>query len=833
VTEFGNEIFNDCKDLTVIKVDKYSEAHAYFNADERMTFTNNKPKQTKEQWIASSKYTILEDGILYIGHDKTKTEYGQYKDNAAITDIRFPETLKTIGHLSFMNDSGLNRIVIPGTVEVISDWAFAKCANLEEVVIEEGVAEIRDCAFYDCPKLKSIAVPKSVRKITNENSMFWGNNDSKIFRCYAGSEAYRLAKKNGYKIDILGIDEQNTDSITELVFSANETIKPIDVECPNLQIIKLGHDVRKISSESFRNYAVSQIDINNEITDIGRNAFHDKTNLRVKRNTYGDKWCKDNGYYLCGVLADLNTYTKDKSKEIKADFTRILCDDTPYVEWTSYKFKIQEPLKLEEVDDKLVLTSFMLYPCKNVTVTDQDGKVLIKNKTIYPLTRTVLCDFDFLTDNVEIYSLTSDDKLYQIFKSMPIDWTVTFDTTIRKTESLTKGMYHLKMNPVLCREWIATICNHAYVIASDEFEELNYKYVEKKLLVTNKETTKFLTKEEMDKLLLKTRKHTFQLGHCDGGGLGDLGGSGLWLISGWFCNLGKSGGVFYHEFSHNMGWNHADGNMCNSGAANGYAKTEWPSVGSSIFQEFFKAGELPYTDLNIFNTNFFSFNELHRPDPGFDIVKNGVLYIGERMPRIDSHKKQTDFTKVVISPSVEVIKGSAFYDTNLSEINIPPNVTNIGNESFLGCLSLKNIEIPDNVKKVGDGAFENCTSLTKVKIGSGIRQLSKKMFKNSALTEVTIPKNIKFIDNEAFNNCRNLTKVVIEDGVRKIGDNAFGGTALTEIIIPPSVTMIGKNITSKNVVWNVKEGSFAHTFAIENKFLVGTLADKGKKILAE
>ena len=282
-----------------------------------------------------------------------------------------------------------------------------------------------------------------------------------------------------------------------------------------------------------------------------------------------------------------------------------------------------------------------------------------------------------------------------------------------------------------------------------------------------------------------------------------------------------------------MGWNHADGNMCNSGAANGYAKTEWPSVGSSIFQEFFKAGELPYTDLNIFNTNFFSFNELHRPDPGFDIVKNGVLYIGERMPRIDSHKKQTDFTKVVISPSVEVIKGSAFYDTNLSEINIPPNVTNIGNESFLGCLSLKNIEIPDNVKKVGDGAFENCTSLTKVKIGSGIRQLSKKMFKNSALTEVTIPKNIKFIDNEAFNNCRNLTKVVIEDGVRKIGDNAFGGTALTEIIIPPSVTMIGKNITSKNVVWNVKEGSFAHTFAIENKFLVGTLADKGKMILAE
>ncbi|MBR5433425.1 MAG: leucine-rich repeat domain-containing protein, partial [Bacteroidales bacterium] len=62
VTEFGDELFANCNNLSTIMVTKYSEAHAFYNTDPRMKLTDNEPTQTKEQWIASSKYNIIDEG---------------------------------------------------------------------------------------------------------------------------------------------------------------------------------------------------------------------------------------------------------------------------------------------------------------------------------------------------------------------------------------------------------------------------------------------------------------------------------------------------------------------------------------------------------------------------------------------------------------------------------------------------------------------------------------------------------------------------------------------------------------------------------------------------
>ena len=132
VTEFGSELFNDCKNLTAIKVDKYSEAHAALSAYSSVTFTNNKPKQTKEQWIASSKYNILDDGILYVAKGVKKIGDGQYK-NKGIKEIRFSDTVERIGAGAFQGNKELKKVVIPGNVKTIADGAFAGL-NLEEVV---------------------------------------------------------------------------------------------------------------------------------------------------------------------------------------------------------------------------------------------------------------------------------------------------------------------------------------------------------------------------------------------------------------------------------------------------------------------------------------------------------------------------------------------------------------------------------------------------------------------------------------------------------------------------------------------------------------------------
>lgn len=815
VTEFSTEIFNDCNNLKTIKVDRYTDAHAFYNTDSRLVLTNNRAKQTKEQWIAKTKYNILDNGILYVGNGVTKINNNQYKDNKDIKEIRFLDTkteMSGLGTGAFRNCTGLTKVVIPGNVKSIGDWAFAGCSNLEEIVFEEGVEKLVVYAFVDCPKLNSVTLPKSITSIKNEN-ILTENKSTRVFHCWLGSEAYRIVSNNENRFDIIGVDEEHINNIDLSYFAFNGN-----------KVVKEG---------LLRNIPFEHVDLGNDIEEIGKNAFNDKTLLRAKKNTVGDKWCKANGYYLCGVLADLNTYTKDRSKQITEDFTRILCDDTPYEEWTSYKFNTQQPLVLEEVDNKLVLTSFMLYPCEKVTVTTKSGKTLIRNKTIYPLTRTVLCDFDFLTDSVDNYSVTTPDAFYKRLSSIPMSWNISFSGFVRR-ESTSEDNFIATMRPVFAREYIAGIYNVAEIMGSAEYERRCYQAVKDKTLVTDEALTVPLTKEQMENLLAKTKNWSLTLGRDTIAGTG--GGSWLSMTSGFILNfsLGKPS-AFWHEFSHCMGWAHEQGNMCYEGRPEPY-NIDWPSIGSILYQEVYKEGKSPYMGgIHFFNSRYFSNDEINQPKyMDDDAVVNGTLYVTEGMPYIDSHKKQTDFTKVVIPSSVEIINDSAFYDCKLEEVTIPPTVTKINGSAFYGCLSLEEIVIPDTVKYIGSSAFQNCTSLTSVKIGSGIRQLSSNMFKaSSLLAEVTIPGSVKYIGNAAFQDCRNLSKVVIQEGVRKIGDNAFSNTALMEITIPASVTEIGKNITSSNVFWNVKEGTYAYKFAKENNLLIGSLEDKGKTILAE
>ena len=707
VTTFGSWIFSECPNLSKILVDKYSEAHAYFSGDERMVLTDTKPTRSKEEWIASSKSNIMDEGVLYIANGVTKVQDNLYKDNAKITEIRFSDTVEKIGTAAFKNNTGLKKIVFPKAFTAIADNAFNGCSNLEEVVFEDGIENLTlyGNAFNNCPKLNSVFLPKSIKEIKVDGIL--GNKDTRIFHCYLGSTAQKVINDKGYKIDFIGIDEQNIDNIdlSYLAVSGNTTIK----------------------AGLLKTLPFEKVDLNNNITEIGKNAFNDNTIIRVKRNTESDRCMRANGYYLCEVLADINFYTKDKSKQINEDFTRILCDDDPYLNWTSYKFKVQEPLKIEEVDGRIVLTSFLLKPCKNVTV-QLNGKPLIRKKTIQPLTRTILCEAESSID-LEDFVIGSDDPLYNTLTSLALDWSVSFNGNyFRPTDSGNTGVPCLPMYPVYCREWLATICNHAYVIASDEYEALNYEYVEKKWLVTDDFLEKFMTKEEMSLLLEKTRNHTFLLGNCDGGGLGDLGGSGLWLLSGWFRNLGKSGGAFYHEFSHNMGYNHNDGNMCNDGAEEGYGKTSWPGVGSKVFQELFETGELPYTDLKLFNSDFFSSDQMNRPKPAKDVIKDKVLYLADNLMGIGAgeYSNYNRFKKIVFSSSVEIICSGAFRNAHIEELEIPSTIIKIGNNAFAENPLTKTIVIPDSVKEIGDAAFLT-NRIPKIVVPESVKKLGERI----------------------------------------------------------------------------------------------------------
>ena len=137
----------------------------------------------------------------------------------------------------------------------------------------------------------------------------------------------------------------------------------------------------------------------------------------------------------------------------------------------------------------------------------------------------------------------------------------------------------------------------------------------------------------------------------------------------------------------------------------------------------------------------------------------------------------------------------AFYNcSQLTSIEIPDSVTDIGDYAFYNCEGLTSITIPDGVTRIGDYAFYNCEGLTSITIPDGVTRIGDHVFYNcDGLTNVEIPDSVTDIGDSAFRDCDGLTSVEIPDGVTRIGNYAFYSCySLTDVVIPGSVTSIGQ-----------------------------------------
>ena len=130
------------------------------------------------------------------------------------------------------------------------------------------------------------------------------------------------------------------------------------------------------------------------------------------------------------------------------------------------------------------------------------------------------------------------------------------------------------------------------------------------------------------------------------------------------------------------------------------------------------------------------------------------------------------------------------YMSNLTTVNLPSTLTNIGAGSFTGNRKLTNINIPDGVEKIGNRAFEG-TGLTSITIPDSVTTIGNSAFTHCyGLTNVELSDNLTTIGNWAFYET-GITSITIPDSVTSIGSSAFEGSEITELNIPDSVTSIG------------------------------------------
>jgi hypothetical protein len=167
---------------------------------------------------------------------------------------------------------------------------------------------------------------------------------------------------------------------------------------------------------------------------------------------------------------------------------------------------------------------------------------------------------------------------------------------------------------------------------------------------------------------------------------------------------------------------------------------------------------------------------------------------------------------------LERIDKIVFKGTCLITLAIPGSVVVLGDECFLGCISLvcvtfekpsrleriekhafvgtglNQIVIPSSVLEIGDFAFSECRSLVSVtfQTPAKLKTIGKSAFHPTRIASIMIPSSVLILGEAIFEHLYSLGSVQFETNshLQIISRRAFWHTSLRSIVIPKSVTVI-------------------------------------------
>ncbi len=315
VTEFESEIFASCDSLTTISVDRYSEAHAYYNTDARLAFTDNEPAQTKEQWLANATRDVIEDSVLYIKPGTTKIKGSAYYGRNDFNKVVIPSSVTQIDGMAFHSCTKLKEVDIPASVDTIGNAMFQNCTSLTKVTLHEGLTSIKYRMFKNTT-IEEITIPSSVTSIGGEafrdcnslrqvnlttNITEWGENaflnDNPIVMNFTDTgERAIIEGKTCYTTENSKMTEIASALGIKTVFTSQF------LELPTVETVADGQ---------YKDYTmIEKISLGIYLTSIGDDAFPSSLKtLRNYNNPFVDEWATSHGWYLSKVTEFYREYS--------------------------------------------------------------------------------------------------------------------------------------------------------------------------------------------------------------------------------------------------------------------------------------------------------------------------------------------------------------------------------------------------------------------------------------------------------------------------------------------------------------------------------------------
>ena len=190
-------------------------------------------------------------------------------NQAAITSVFIPNSVKTIGNSAFTGCADLKSVRLSEQLARIEGFTFYSCESLTNIDIPEGVTSIGDYAFANCKQLEEITIPSSVEHFGED--VFWNTGFTSLpklpesLTVIPKSMFYACAQLTSIEIP------KNITKIGECAFG----------RCP-ISEIEIPASVTHVGVAAFTNCKnITDLTIPDNVTEIGFNAFNGCSNLKT------------------------------------------------------------------------------------------------------------------------------------------------------------------------------------------------------------------------------------------------------------------------------------------------------------------------------------------------------------------------------------------------------------------------------------------------------------------------------------------------------------------------------------------------------------------------
>ena len=672
----------------------------------------------------------------------------------------------------FINCEYIEKIVIDTVVESIGANAFRGCSSLREITMPDTVKSIGDCAFSGCSQLRSIVLPE---KLTDLSTVDVFKDCYKLFEIYNRSSSVTVLPESG--------EEGSAGYYALNVYAPGE--QPVKVSVGGFEFLKQNNG----SAWYLIDYAID---------DDGDCAV--PAEFSYNGATIGAYYVPAYLFYMDDTLVDLSLTssvvgigeyafygcTNLTSADIAS--TRISDIAVSTFEGCVSLEQMTIPYNVTNISDEAFKGCYALE-----RVEFPEALIYIGREAFYDcatLNWVKVQEYVWEIGMDAFYGCVSLDHVYnlsalQIEAGETTNGYVAYYALLVDTDQIVENLHVVEIGELVFKKsedrWF--LIGHNSTDGSLELDAFTYqnRYVDSYVIINGA----FAGDDTINKVVFSNAVKRIGIGAFDGcNGITEVDFTSNNKLSlseiDWITNLSSLNKIGFPR-TLTLFPSEIVGSFTSLEAVSFAGNANITSIPSKAFnssRSTLKTVVLPdcveIIEADAF-TNCTSLENITMSD--------SITTIGDR-----AFRYCRSLRSVYMPYSLVSIGENAFEESAIESLTFKSNVNSIGRGAFKGCASLKNVDMSSSmIYTLTDYAFMSCTSLETIELPANLTSIGEYAFSGCySLVSLDTPSSLDSIGVCAFNGCNSLESVALKEGLDTIGAEAFRACSLLESITVPS-----------------------------------------------